>query len=96
MIKWTILLLLLYELTLSVKIEVKYDAQLNLIYNDGIIYLPASKDIRAGNFLNLVEVSQNQTKLFNEGNEEELVSGTELWFFIFIILCKINLFTLQF
>lgn len=81
-------------------VQVEYDSDLDLIMKDGQLYARlgsgAMKDRRMLNDLNDQNELNGETHSPIEEKEkfeceEELVEGSELWFFILIILCKLNL-----
>ena len=95
MIKRYVLFLLLVScnLTYGKKVEVEYDEMKDVIVLDGKIYLPVSglgEDKGREVSKNLEEISAN-IKVKNSGHgEEELAHGGKFWFYMFMVLCKLE------
>jgi hypothetical protein len=92
-----LLLLLLCNMTMGGKVTAEFDAENDLIYYNGKIYLPSSGGhLQVGRGLALVAAdggnahSADATAHANtsaHGGDEEL-GGGQFWFYIFSITCK--------
>ena len=76
---YVIVLLFLLYLTTCTKIEVDFDTERDMIIKGGKVYLPIDENYKPHEG---AKKSQH---------EEELATGATFWFYIFAVLCKINI-----
>lgn len=99
--KYVLLFLLLSCCLISCKkVIVDYDEHTDVILKDGKLYIPTIKEVYESNstyslrVMNLDEgyLPSNIEGTASEHCGEELVTGSEFWFYIFIVLCKFTEF----
>jgi hypothetical protein len=92
MVKAYVLLLLFLScnMTMGGKVTAEFDAENDLIYYNGKIYLPSSGgDLQVGRGLSLAAAAADSHSADSTGHgvDEEL-GGGQFWFYIFSITCK--------
>jgi hypothetical protein len=73
-----LLLLLAINLTYSIKVQVEYDKQRDIIIHNGKVYMPVIEGTESG---------EHGSEHESEHGEEELVTGASFFFYLFGTLC---------
>lgn len=79
--------------TIPIKVEVEYDDYLDVVTLNGKMYLPADSKIAIKSYVADGTVKEEFAE--NPECEEELVTGSTLYFYLFMVLCKLYQFTLS-
>ena len=87
--KWFFIVLLIFSSinkTIPIKVEVEYDDYLDVVTLNGKMYLPADSKIAIKSY---AAESVVRVELVEKPEcEEELVTGSTLYTYLFMVLCK--------